>query len=58
MVAGFKIVKRNLRAGGGETDVVPKVKLADWFKYVELAARYFRAVPSSSVPASGHRPAD
>ncbi len=41
LIAGFEVVKKNLVAGDGQTDIVYKVKLKDQSRYVEMAAKHF-----------------
>ena len=40
MIAGVDVVKRNITAGDGQTDLVLKVRLVDRAKYVEMAAKH------------------
>lgn len=51
-IAGFEVIKRNLTAGDGHTDVILKVKLKDQRGFVEMAAKHFGLL-SDKVEHSG-----
>jgi len=52
LIAGYEVVLKNAKAGDGHIDEVLKVKLANFEKYVELAAKYFNLL-SDHVVVSG-----
>lgn len=49
MVAGYKVVKRNVTSGDGHTDTVIEVRLQPQERYVEMGAKHFALLTEQIV---------